>query len=37
MEEVIDLGSDLGVILPRGLSKKFKHRRGKKFNRFKRS
>jgi hypothetical protein len=37
MEEVMDLGSDLDVILPRGSSKKFKHRREKKFNQFKRS
>jgi hypothetical protein len=31
MEEVMDLGSDLDVILPRGTNKKGKMRRGKKF------
>jgi hypothetical protein len=31
MEEVMDMGSDLDVILPRGSNKKSKLRRGKKF------
>jgi hypothetical protein len=33
MDELMDLGSDLDVILPRGLNKKGKLRRGKKFKR----
>jgi hypothetical protein len=37
MEEVMDLGSDCDVVLPRGLTKKKDYRKGKKFKNYKNS